>query len=389
MRKDIPMATEKPIASAQWAVPSETPTPQQLQGTAHRSHATAVGWLLVGLAFVTLMVFVLSLTIGSVLIPTEEIMAVLLGGSASKSSWTTIVLKFRLPKALTAMLAGAALSVSGLQMQTLFRNPLAGPFVLGISSGASLGVALIILLAGAAVSMGGSTTLLAGVSLAGDTSLALSAIFGSGLVLFLVLFVARKVQSGMTLLILGLMFGYATGALVSVLLYFSIDDRIQAYISWTFGSFGGVTWRQLQVMAPAILLGLVGGHLLMKPLNALLLGETYARSLGLNVHHARLGIIGSSAVLAGVVTAFCGPIGFLGIAVPHLCRSLFHTSDHRLLLPAVSLMGATLALGADIIAGLPGSQLTLPLNAVTALLGAPVVIWVILRQRNLREAFAG
>lgn len=389
MRKDIPMATEKPIASAQWAVPSETPTPQQLQGTDHRSHATAVGWLLVGLAFVTLMVFVLSLTIGSVLIPTEEIMAVLLGGSASKSSWTTIVLKFRLPKALTAMLAGAALSVSGLQMQTLFRNPLAGPFVLGISSGASLGVALIILLAGAAVSMGGSTTLLAGVSLAGDTSLALSAIFGSGLVLFLVLFVARKVQSGMTLLILGLMFGYATGALVSVLLYFSIDDRIQAYISWTFGSFGGVTWRRLQVMAPAILLGLVGGHLLMKPLNALLLGETYARSLGLNVHHARLGIIGSSAVLAGVVTAFCGPIGFLGIAVPHLCRSLFHTSDHRLLLPAVSLMGATLALGADIIAGLPGSQLTLPLNAVTALLGAPVVIWVILRQRNLREAFAG
>lgn len=383
------MATEKPITSAQWAVPSETPTPQQLQVTAHRSHATAVGWLLVGLAFVTLMVFVLSLTIGSVLIPTEEIMAVLLGGSASKSSWTTIVLKFRLPKALTAMLAGAALSVSGLQMQTLFRNPLAGPFVLGISSGASLGVALIILLAGAAVSMGGSTTLLAGVSLAGDTSLALSAIFGSGLVLFLVLFVARKVQSGMTLLILGLMFGYATGALVSVLLYFSIDDRIQAYISWTFGSFGGVTWRQLQVMAPAILLGLVGGHLLMKPLNALLLGETYARSLGLNVHHARLGIIGSSAVLAGVVTAFCGPIGFLGIAVPHLCRSLFHTSDHRLLLPAVSLMGATLALGADIIAGLPGSQLTLPLNAVTALLGAPVVIWVILRQRNLREAFAG
>lgn len=389
MRKDIPMATEKPITSAQWAGTSETPTPQQLQGTDHRSHATAVGWLLVGLAFVTLMVFVLSLTIGSVLIPTEEIMAVLLGGSASKSSWTTIVLKFRLPKALTAMLAGAALSVSGLQMQTLFRNPLAGPFVLGISSGASLGVALIILLAGAAVSMGGSTTLLAGVSLAGDTSLALSAIFGSGLVLFLVLFVARKVQSGMTLLILGLMFGYATGALVSVLLYFSIDDRIQAYISWTFGSFGGVTWRQLQVMAPAILLGLVGGHLLMKPLNALLLGETYARSLGLNVHHARLGIIGSSAVLAGVVTAFCGPIGFLGIAVPHLCRSLFHTSDHRLLLPAVSLMGATLALGADIIAGLPGSQLTLPLNAVTALLGAPVVIWVILRQRNLREAFAG
>ena len=351
--------------------------------------ALAPGLLLAGLALVALAVFLLSLAVGSVRIPIDEIVAVLLGGDASKPAWATIVLKFRLPKALTAMLAGAALSVSGLQMQTLFRNPLAGPFVLGISSGASLGVALTVLLAGVAVGLGGSTTLLAGISLAGDTSLALSAIIGSGLVLLLVMSVARKVQSGMTLLILGLMFGYTTSALVSVLIYFSVVERIQAYISWTFGSFGGVTWRQLQVMAPAILVGLAGGHLLMKPLNALLLGETYALSLGLNVRRVRLGIIGSSAVLAGVVTAFCGPIGFLGIAVPHLCRSLLHTSDHRLLLPAVSFMGATLALGADIVAGLPGSQLTLPLNAVTALLGAPVVIWVILRQRNLREAFAG
>ena len=354
-----------------------------------RGYVLAPGLLLAGLALIALAVFMLSLAVGSVRIPIDEIVAVLLGGDASKPAWATIVLKFRLPKALTAMLAGAALSVSGLQMQTLFRNPLAGPFVLGISSGASLGVALTVLLAGVAVGLGGSTSLLAGISLAGDTSLALSAIAGSGLVLLLVMSVARKVQSGMTILILGLMFGYTTSALVSVLIYFSVAERIQAYISWTFGSFGGVTWRQLQVMAPAIVLGLAGGHLLMKPLNALLLGETYALSLGLNVGRVRLGVIGSSAVLAGVVTAFCGPIGFLGIAVPHLCRSLLHTSDHRLLLPAVSFMGATLALGADIIAGLPGSQLTLPLNAVTALLGAPVVIWVILRQRNLREAFAG
>ena len=354
-----------------------------------RGFGLAPGLLLAGLALIALAVFLLSLAVGSVRIPIDEIVAVLLGGDASKPAWATIVLKFRLPKALTAMLAGAALSVSGLQMQTLFRNPLAGPFVLGISSGASLGVALTVLLAGVAVGLGGSTSLLAGISLAGDTSLALSAIAGSGLVLLLVMSVARKVQSGMTILILGLMFGYTTSALVSVLIYFSVAERIQAYISWTFGSFGGVTWRQLQVMAPAIVLGLAGGHLLMKPLNALLLGETYALSLGLNVGRVRLGIIGSSAVLAGVVTAFCGPIGFLGIAVPHLCRSLLHTSDHRLLLPAVSFMGATLALGADIVAGLPGSQLTLPLNAVTALLGAPVVIWVILRQRNLREAFAG
>ena len=354
-----------------------------------RGFSLAPGLLLAGLALVALAAFMLSLAVGSVRIPLDEIVSVLLGGEASKQAWATIVLKFRLPKALTAMLAGAALSVSGLQMQTLFRNPLAGPFVLGISSGASLGVALTVLLAGVAVGLGGSTTLLAGISLAGDASLALSAIAGSGLVLLLVMSVARRVQSGMTLLILGLMFGYTTSALVSVLIYFSVVERIQAYISWTFGSFGGVTWRQLQVMAPAILLGLAGGHLLMKPLNALLLGETYALSLGLNVRRVRLAIIGTSAVLAGVVTAFCGPIGFLGIAVPHLCRSLLHTSDHRLLLPAVSFMGATLALGADIVAGLPGSQLTLPLNAVTALLGAPVVIWVILRQRNLRQAFAG
>ena len=354
-----------------------------------RGFVLAPGLLLAGLALIALAVFLLSLAVGSVRIPIDEIVAVLLGGDASKPAWAIIVLKFRLPKALTAMLAGAALSVSGLQMQTLFRNPLAGPFVLGISSGASLGVALTVLLAGVAVGLGGSTSLLAGISLAGDTSLALSAIAGSGLVLLLVMSVARKVQSGMTILSLGLMFGYTTSALVSVLIYFSVAERIQAYISWTFGSFGGVTWRQLQVMAPAIVLGLAGGHLLMKPLNALLLGETYALSLGLNVGRVRLGVIGSSAVLAGVVTAFCGPIGFLGIAVPHLCRSLLHTSDHRLLLPAVSFMGATLALCADIVAGLPGSQLTLPLNAVTALLGAPVVIWVILRQRNLREAFAG
>ena len=361
----------------------------RVQASLTRRIAAGPGLPLAGLALLALAAFMLSLAVGSVRIPLDEIVAVLLGGDASKPAWATIVLKFRLPKALTAMLAGAALSVSGLQMQTLFRNPLAGPFVLGISSGASLGVALAVLLAGVAVGLGGSTTLLAGISLAGDTSLALSAIVGSGLVLLLVMSVARRVQSGMTLLILGLMFGYTTSALVSVLIYFSVVERIQAYISWTFGSFGGVTWRQLQVMAPAILLGLAGGHLLMKPLNALLLGETYALSLGLNVRRVRLGIIGSSAILAGVVTAFCGPIGFLGIAVPHLCRSLLHTSDHRLLLPAVTFMGATLALGADIVAGLPGSQLTLPLNAVTALLGAPVVIWVILRQRNLRQAFAG
>lgn len=341
--------------------------------------------ILITLAGALIAVFLLSLSLGSVSIPLEQIVTILFGGAAKKASWATIVLKFRLPKAITAALAGAALAVSGLQMQTLFRNPLADPFVLGISSGASLGVALVVLAAGVA----GGSSLLAGVSLTGDVSLTVASITGSALVLLLVMAVARRVQSTMTLLILGLMFGYATSALVSVLLYFSIAERIQAYISWTFGSFSGVTWSQMWVFGPVIGVALVISQLLVKPLNALLLGETYARSMGLNVGLARLGIIAAAAALAGVVTAFCGPIAFLGIAVPHLCRSLLGTSDHRLLLPAVTLLGAALALAADLLAQLPGSQLTLPLNAITALLGAPVVIWVILRQRNLREAFAG
>ena len=198
--------------------------------------------------------------------------------------------------------------------------------------------------------------------------------------------VARRVQSVVTLLILGLMFGYITSAIVSLLIYFSIANRVQIYLSWTFGSFGGVTWGQMQVFAPVIVIGLVAALLLVKPLNALLLGETYARSLGLNVRRVRVLIIASTALLAGAVTAFCGPVGFLGIAVPHVCRVILGTSDHRALVPASILMGGMVALLADWVAQFPGSQITLPLNAVTALLGAPVVIWVILRRRSLRSS---
>lgn len=350
----------------------------------HHGISRPRSWLIALLLLLLVLVFIFSLSMGSVSIPFEQILAILTGGEAARSSWETIVLKFRLPKALTAMLAGSALSVSGLQMQTLFRNPLAGPFVLGISSGASLGVALVVLTVGLA----GGTTLLAGISLTGDLGLAAAAITGSGIVLALVMAAARRLQSTMTLLILGLMFGYATSALVSILLYFSIADRIQAYISWTFGSFSGVTWSQLTILAPAILVGLGLGFLLIKALNALLLGDTYARSLGLNVRRARVGVIFSAALLAGSVTAFCGPIGFLGIAVPHLGRALLRSSDHRILLPATALMGAILAVCADILAGLPGSDLTLPLNAVTALIGAPVVAWVILRRQSVGGQFA-
>ena len=339
-------------------------------------------WGLLLLLLALLGVFLLSLFVGSVRIPLDEIVRVLLGGAAERETWSTIVLKVRLPKAVTAVLAGSALSVSGLQMQTMFRNPLAGPFVLGINSGASLGVALVVL------AVGTGSTLLAGLGLLSDFGIVVAASLGAGLVLFLVLAVARRVET-MTLLILGLMFGYATSALVSVLLYFSIAERIQAYIAWTFGSFGGVTWSQMRVMAPAVLLGLAIAWLSAKPLNALLLGETYAHSLGLSVRRARISVLASASLMAGAITAFCGPIGFVGVAVPHLCRSLFNTSNHRLLIPATILLGGTVTLVADLLAQLPGSQITLPLNAVTALIGAPVVTWVILRQRNLRSSFAG
>ncbi|MBN4000975.1 iron ABC transporter permease [Nostoc sp. LPT] len=333
--------------------------------------------LLTGLIFA----FLLDLALGSVDIPLNEVIKILLGQEPEKVTWTHIILKFRLPKALTATLAGAALGVSGLQMQTLFKNPLAGPFVLGISSGASLGVALVVLTASAT-----TPTLLADLGIISDFGLVIAASLGAASVLGMMLVVSRRVQDTMTLLILGLLFGYATSAIVSILLQFSSKERIQNYIMWTFGSFAGVTWKQLIVLIPVILLSLLGAVLQSKSLNALLLGESYARSLGLTVQKSRFSIITSASILAGAITAFCGPIAFLGVAIPHLCRSLFNTSDHRILIPSVTMMGAILALFADLFSQLAVSQMVLPLNAVTALIGTPVVTWVIL-QRNSQKSF--
>lgn len=338
--------------------------------------------LLAGLMIVLAFMFTLSLALGSVSIPLSETLAVLFGGEPTRTTWKTIIMDFRLPGALTAVFAGAALSVAGLQMQTLFRNPLADPFVLGVSSGASLGVALVVLSLGTA----SGAVLLAGIGLLEDFTLAAASSLGAALVMALVLVVARYVRSSMTLLILGVMFGYTTGGIVSLLMYFGIADRVRLFITWTFGSFNGVTWGQMWAFIPVVTAGLIMAFMLSKPLNALLLGETYARSMGLNTTLARKWIIISTALLAGAVTAFCGPIGFVGIAVPHLCRSLFNTSDHRVLIPASILMGGIVALVADLIAQLPANQVTLPLNAVTALLGAPLVIWIILRQRRLAGA---
>lgn len=324
--------------------------------------------------------FALSLALGSVNIPPEQVVRILLGGIPEKASWADILFKFRLPKAVTAILVGAALSTAGLQMQTLFRNPLADPFILGVSSGASLGVALVVL----GMGVGGALTFVSGLSTFGDLTLAMAASLGAGGVLGAVLILSRRVQNTLSLLIIGLMFGYLASAVVTLLIYFSQPERVQVFNLWSSGSFGGVTWSQMRVFAPSAMLGLLLGFLMIKPLNALLLGDEYARSLGLNVRRARFWIILSASLLAGTSTAFCGPIWFIGVAVPHVARILLHTADHRTLLPASMLMGASFALIADVIAQSPGSQHVLPLNVVMSLFGVPIILWIVLRQRSLR-----
>ncbi|MCA2001693.1 MAG: iron ABC transporter permease [Chloroflexi bacterium] len=338
-------------------------------------------WMWSGLFAALLLAWLLSLTVGSVRIPIREVVNILFGGKASQETWAVIVMDFRLPKSITALLAGSALAIAGLQMQTLFRNPLADPYILGVSSGASLGAALVILLAG-----GGGVHFLAKLGFLGDASVILAAALGALAVFAGVALLARQVHT-VTLLVLGVLVGYLVNALVRILIHFSLPEQAQAYLSWTFGSFGGVSWRQLILFAPAILLGILMSVGSIKSLNGLLLGETYARSLGISPRKARWRIVLSASLLAGTVTAFCGLIGFIGIAVPHLARSLLRSSDHREALPASAILGGAVALLADVLSQLPGSAAILPLNSVTALIGAPIIIWVILKQRNLRSAF--
>lgn len=311
----------------------------------------------------------MDLSLGSVEIPFEEVVKILLNHSQTQESWSLIILKLRLPRAITALSVGMALSLSGLQMQTFFRNPLAGPFVLGISSGASLGVAFWVL---AGISIG----------FLADWELVLAATFGAAILMSTVMLVSLRIKNSMALLIVGLMFGSATGAIVSILQFFSQADKIQLFLIWTFGSLAGVTWSQMSIFIPLIFLGIAGVFFVQKSLDALLLGEEYASSMGVNIKRLRFIIIITTSLLAGVVTAFCGPIGFIGIAVPHLARSLFNTARHGILIPASCLIGANLMLLCDIISQLPSSDKLLPINAVTALLGAPIVIWVILRKQQ-------
>src|SRR3954452_23399178 len=323
------------------------------------------------------LVFLLSLALGSTAIPLRRVVMALLGTPPDGTA-ALVVTTIRLPRSVTAMLAGAALGIAGLQMQTLFRNPLADPFALGISSGASLGVALVVLGSG----YGAAAAFASATGIRGDALITAAAIVGAALVLGLVLIVSSHIANPTTVLILGLMFGYAVSSVVTVLVAASQPERLEQWAQWGFGSFSGVTWRRLQLFGPLTFVGVLIAAATTQQLNALLLGESYARSMGLAVRRARvLTMLGASA-LGAVVTAFCGPIAFLGVAVPHVCRGLLGTSDHRTLVPAVALMGAIAALSAQTLSLVSSIAGVVPLNAVMALLGAPIVIVMLFRTRR-------
>lgn len=329
------------------------------------------------LALSIIVFLILNILLGSVRIPAGDVIDILLGGGNDNRIWVNIVMKSRLPQSLTAAMAGAGLAVSGLLMQTVFRNPLAGPSVLGISSGASLGVACVVLLSG---SIGGVA--LSKLGVVGEITITLSAVIGSLLIMALIAFVAHKVRGNVTLLIMGVMIGYIANAIIGVLKFFSAEEDIRAYVIWGLGSFSRVSGGQTTVFIVLMLILLPVSFFLIKTLNLLLLGDSYARNLGLDIRRARLLVIGCSGVLVAVVTAYCGPIVFLGLAVPHICRGLFHTSNHATILPASLLGGASLALLCNLIARLPGFEGALPVNSVTALVGAPVVMWVLFNKRR-------
>lgn len=327
------------------------------------------------LALLLVLLFVASLLLGSVSLQVKEVLGVLFGQEADPQT-RILVTHFRLPKAITALIVGTALSASGLQMQTLFRNPLAGPYVLGISSGASLGVSLFLL---------GAPLL--GVSVASETlrniGVVGSAWVGAALILAVIMAVSVRLKDIMAILILGMMFGSAASAIVQILQYLSPDSALKSFVVWTMGSLSGVSLQQLGIMSGIVVAGLALSIYLIKPLNLLLLGENYARTMGLNIRWIRFLLFTSTTLLAGTVTAFCGPIGFIGIAVPHVARMLTGNADHRILMPASMLMGSVTMLLCDIIAQLPGHEMVLPVNTITALLGIPIIVLVIVRNRKI------
>lgn len=330
-------------------------------------------FFILGLAL--LLLFFLDISFGSITIPFKEVYTSLTGGEASKSTWEYIIINYRLPKAITAVLVGVGLATSGLMMQTLFRNPLAGPDVLGLSSGAILAVAIVILGAGLLPSFL-NTILLS------SYGIVLASTLGSISVLFLVLLVSQRLRNTMAILIVGLMFGSFTSAIVGVLTYFSSAEQLQKFTFWSLGSLGNLSWSSIVVLTISVSIGLLLSACSIKPLNALLLGENYAKSMGLNFKKTRLIIILATSILAGSVTAFAGPIAFIGLAVPHIAKLTFRTSNHAVLYWSTIFYGGIIMLFCDIASQLPGLETTLPINAITSIIGAPVVIWLLVRKRN-------
>jgi len=321
------------------------------------------------------LVWFININLGSIHIPTKELIHILSNTPVERESWRYIVLNFRIPKSITAILVGSGLGVSGLLMQTLFRNPLAGPFVLGISSGASLGVATLIL---------GSSFLgaLFGVALISSWSVTIASSLGSFLVLSVVMIAIKKIRNTMSILIIGLMFGSISAAIINVLSYFSSAELLQQFIFWSFGSLGNLSWQELSVFAFVLFGSILLLMTSIKPLNGLLLGENYAISMGINLKKTRYLVLIITSLMTGVITAFSGPIAFIGLAVPHLTKLLFDTSNHKILIPAVAVCGAILMLVCDTIAQVPNSEYTLPINAITSLFGAPIVIWLLIRKQK-------
>ena len=325
----------------------------------------------IGLAVVILLLFVLNLMMGSVSIPVSDTLRILMGEESAKPSWQYIILESRLPQALTALFCGSALAASGLMLQTAFRNPLAGPSIFGINSGAGLGVALVMLFLGGSISAGS-------VSLSGFVAVLVAAFVGAMAVMTLIFFFSTIVRNHVMLLIIGIMIGYISNSAISLLNFFATDEGVRSYMVWGLGSFGGVSMKMMPVFASVTILGLIGSLLLIKPLNALMLGDAYAENLGINIIKVRNRLLIVTGILTAITTAFCGPIAFIGLAVPHIARMMLTTDNHRVLLPATILMGAVIALLCNLITVLPGETGVIPLNAVTPLIGAPVIIYVII-----------
>lgn len=361
-----------------------TPTNERGAGpTASTIRADRVALVLGSMALALMATTVASLTLGSVTVPLGDTIMVLIGQEPSDPRWQIVIHDLRLPRTVTAIAVGAALGIAGLQMQTLFRNALADPFILGASSGASLGVAVVVATSGG---VAGSFT--ANVAGAGRAGVVVAAAVGAGIVMAIIMTLSHWVRSAVTLLLIGVMIGSAATAAVSVILVYAEPQRAQQFLVWGLGSFSATSWSDLNILIPVVVVGIVIALMTVRALNALLLGEEYARSMGIDIRLVRLTTVVSAALLAGATTAFCGPIGFLGLIVPHLARLAFGTSDHRVLLPGVALLGAVIALICGVVSQMPGTDTVFPLNAVTALIGAPVVIAVLVRSRRGVEGMA-